>query len=546
MHARMAPSSSPRRVLAVLALVAAAGGLLWWSLRTDRGDETSGAPIERARASDDAPPPPPIEAPVLQGAPRAPSPSPPAADHPAIWRLTYEVLDADGTPRHHSRAAFFDRAREEVAESYPEDGPATEGALEVPGAGYLVVWSHHRVPWISAWLEPPASGKRHLVVRLDHGLEIAGVVYASDGVTPIPSAWVRLWRFPETEPFAPAISSRAAPVGRDGSFRIGGFPPGTVKLRAGAYDRTLGVPVELEAEAGDPDVHLVLGPQGALAFLLVDEATGLALQTKRWSVHVRERGEERLWMWGSSVTTGGSAEAKPSNFLCAVPGQTYRIRVEAQGYEASETQVVTIPAEGGRKTLRLALRPAPESVARLTIRVGTDDPRPPEWVTLTHHVTPLSRSMNQMKLVDGRLVLEFPPGPIHLSVGGAWMPDPEDRDTFWVPVDLKLDLLPGEEREIDVWLKPGGWVVLAGYPDPRPREVTFRQGDEVVTCPAAWGMLGKETGYAFTVLPPGTWKLDYVDRKRGCRATVEVIAGEVTRLTPEMLKAFAVEEETGD
>lgn len=525
-------------LLLVLGLAVVGAGLAWHFAHRPQGAEPAATTLERA------PVPEPERSPVLRGAtdPTTPSPaSVPEAASPDTWRITYEVFDADGTPRHHMGTEFQGGEGERVSVHTPEDGPANEGTVEVRGSGYLVIRSYHRVPWVSPWLDPPPLGERHLVVRLDRGLPIHGVLLHPDGVTPMTRGIIKLHAPVVSEPYRPGIHDRTALVQGDGTFRFEGLSPGTVTLRADGYDPTVGGPVSVQAEAGDENVRIPLRPAGGIAFLIVDDATGRALQSPRWAVLEMVGDENRVRTSGSINPSEDPPEARPTSFLQVQPGRRYRFRVEAQGYQPSRTIEIDIPPEGGRPTVRVSLIPAPESVARLTIRMHTAEPVLPTWVAVTYHVGGGSRSRTGTRIEDERVALELAPGRHRLTVGGGWRTDDEHPEWIWVPVDLEVDLEPAEEREVEVWLRRGGGVALAGDPDPRPSQVTFTSGERTVTCHAWWGRLDEGTGYKLAVLAPGTWQLEYAGREKGFRAAVEVKAGEITRLTPEMLEPFTVE-----
>jgi hypothetical protein len=132
------------------------------------------------------------------------------------------------------------------------------------------------------------------------------------------------------------------------------------------------------------------------------------------------------------------------------------------------------------------------------------------------------------------------PGAHHVSVGQKQWPDSSDDGTYWVPASLKLELAPGEQRDVDVYLARGGWAVIDGDPDPRPRDVTLTRGDEVVKRFVSWGPWGKErrTGYHLGALPEGTWTLEYVERGKGRRTTFQIRKNEVLVLDPETFDTF--------
>ncbi len=539
----MAAQSSPLRRLALVGLVLALGGLGWWLLGTRDDTPLAGRPIERKGQPNET-----AElltspaAPVLHGRPtaeaRAPAPHPPGApgEPPAAkpWRLTFDVVDEHGSPRPWTRAAMHDREGQVLLQEWVEEGPRTEGELAVPGSGYLVVWSHQRVPWVSAWQEPPPSGTRHLEARVDTGLAVAGEVFEQDGITPLAWGEVHVWCKASAEPYRPALGAIPGIV-QAGRFRVAGLPPGLATVQAKAYDQAQGRPVKVETEVGDDALRLVLGSQGVISFLVVDRSTGLAPRTKYLEIRTLRDGREQAWSTASTMQPREPEAAKPIGKHLGNPGETYRFRVRAQGYEPSDVVAVTVPDTGGKLTARFEIEPAPESVARLTLLVRTFDPPLPKFVMVTRHRESGSTG-HGMPHEDGRIVVELTPGPQRLTVGGGASPRP--GEDFWLDTPLEIELQRGDDREAEVWIERGGWVFIGGDPDPQPRKVTFTKDDVTVERMARWQSWQDERGYFLGVLPAGTWTLTYAHREDGRRATVDVKKGEVVRLDPATFESF--------
>ncbi len=183
---------------------------------------------------------------------------------------------------------------------------------------------------------------------------------------------------------------------------------------------------------------------------------------------------------------------------------------------------------------------APGAEATLRIRVRTEDGSVPAWLPVTFHLGHGSSNGTHLMVVDDRVSVPLMPGAHHVSVGQKQWPDSSDDGTYWVPGSLKLELAPGEQRDVDVYLARGGWAVIDGDPDPRPREVTLTRGGEAMKRFVSWGPWGKEhrTGYHLGALPEGTWSLEYVERDNGRRTTFEVKQDQILLLDPETFDTF--------
>ncbi len=526
----------------------AVGVAAWWLFRDPAASPGVGGGIDR---SDEVPAtidvdfsPPPAADPVLQGTGReAPPPASPepAEPLPKTWVLTFEVRDHDGTPRHWTGAGIHTRDGAILADAEAAKGDNTRGRVEVPGSGLvLVVGSPQRLPWVSELLEAPPSGERHLVVRLEAGLRVAGVVYEQDGVTPHAGGMVHARVPAQADPYRPPLTSLQGMVGPDGKFAIEGLPPGRVTLRTVTYDRTKGRPVRAEVDVGDENVRLVLGPQGAIAVLVVDEATGLSPTTRECRVYVVTKDGDQLWSHWGSLRPEEKRAAKPTSYRLASPGDVVRYRVRALGYEPSDIVTAVVPETGGKQIVRVELRRAPGTEATLRIRVRTEDGRVPARVPVTHHLGQGSSNTTHRRVVDDRITEPLMPGAHHLTVGRKHRLDASEGEVFWLPVDLRLDLAPGEQRDVDVYLARGGWAVIEGDPDPRPRAVTLTRGDEVVKRSVWWGPWGKEhrTGYHLGPIPEGTWTLEYVERGKGRRTTFDIQKDQILVLDPKTFEPF--------
>jgi hypothetical protein len=381
-------------------------------------------------------------------------------------------------------------------------------------------------------------------VRIPAPLGVSGRVFEQDGVTPLFSGQVQV--LPERSPdggWAPYAVSAMVMTDAEGGFVMEGLPPGKVRLQASAFDKSRGRGVEVEAYAGDEDLRIVLGPQGAVALLVTDEATGLAPQTKHVRIEILKDGEADVWSQFTSAKLAEPKEAKQTAWYLVSPGDTVRFRVRAVGYEPSAVLEVTIPPTGGREVLRVPLRAAPETIARLRVRVRFAALDPPPWVYVRRVAGRGSTTMGEPLATD-ELRLDLLPGANRVDVGRAHRPEPGNPYSFLVPAELRVDLAAGETRDVDVTLAQGGWAVIGGDPDPRPRAVRLVSGARVVEEQATWGTWGpdNETAYLLAPLPAGEWTLEYSERGRGRRAKFSIEHGQVTRLDPATFEEFTVEE----
>jgi len=488
---------------------------------------------------------------MLKGSADAPGPTRAPSELPARqrnWKLTYEVLDPDGAPTRWHRAVFEDGAGKALSRSHVS---ASKGALDVAGSGHLLVVTGLCPPWASELLVPPASGSRHLVVHLDAGLAVAGAVLEQDGVTPCKDVSISVTTPPRLDPWRPGAHQELRATWKRGRFRCTGLPPGPVRLSVVSHDHTAGRDMEAEAQAGDEDLRLVLSPQGLIAFRVVDETTGLAPQTMMLRISEVTDGGDEVWLSRSWTRFRKPHEAECSEWRIADLGRTYRFHVEARNYEPIEALRVTVPKSGGKQVVTVSLRPAPGWEAGLTIRLRMEEGGLPTWLAVTPDARGGSIAGDPMRVEDERIVLKLLPGDQHVVLGQWMSPDPKERITFTLPFELKPTLRPGEEREVEVTLKLGGWAVIRGELDVEPvggpGSVRLVQGEHVLACqPCPYGD-GEESYWRLRVLPPGAWTLKlkgYVDgREVGRTAKFDVQTGEITYIDARKLEACAVSDE---
>ena len=526
-------ASLRRRVLPAIALAVAL--LAVWTLVRGPDAAEDGDVVARGPAGEDAPGPLVVE-PVLRGA--ADARPAPAADEragpdrdPLGWRITFEVVGMDGTPLAWDLAAFRD-ARGDALEHVRAPRDATTGFLDVTGEGRLVVQAEGFVPWMSGWLARPVAGTIHLVARLDAGLAVAGEVFEQDGRTPLAAGSVLVICNGGALPDGTSFGQQGEV--EDGRFRVTGLAPGPVDVQVRGAHRQAGQPARTLAQAGDEDLRIVLGPWGRITLLLVDERTGFAPVTTY--LQVFEIGDDGVAMPCLTTSTTAPAEGQPPTSLGgfdAAPGARLRYCVEAQGYEPSDVFEVVVPLSGGVVETRVGLRPAPRSVGRVRLRLRVESGVLPEHVLVARHDAGGSTGRGY-PVEAGVVSLELGPGAHHLVVGDAWAPSDPGPD--WVPVPVHVELAPGQEREVDVLLCPGGWVFLAGGGDLRPETVRWLSGSDTREVRARHHRMGETDGYLLGLLPPGRWGLWLVETRGGDRtASVEVRAGEVVRLDPAAL-----------
>lgn len=560
MYACAVESSSTRwlRTVGVLTLVGLMGlGIGWFTQSENASSQHPTIETEHEHTLPDDAPPTIVTAPHLEGsgsgaAARGGTDSSRRSNRPdepttgaSSWKLTFACYDTDGEPHPWTSAILYDGEGKALKAVHHEGDPTHEGSIEVPGEAYLVVEAWKSAPWRSEWLTPPASGERHCRVTLGDGLTLAGIVYQQDGRTPLHSGTVRVWSLPSEDEWRPGVAARMAVVGKDGRFAVEGLPGGPLRVVAEAHDFTLGRKITVQGEAGEQDLRVVLGPQGAIALLITDAETGLELDTKQGRIlRVTDEGEQAWSFWGRPPGAE-LKEATRTSWYRAEPGSTHRFRVRAHGYAPSEVIEVLVPPTGGVQEVPVSLRPAPETIAKLRIVARVAEGPIPDRIFIVQHLGSGSASFRGVQLSESEHLMELMPGAHHLEVGRAFRPDLEDPSTFFVPVEVKVDLKEGESQRVEVTLERGGWVLIEGRPDPRPRLVRLTRGSESLERYAHWGSRGKgnDTAYLLGALAPGTWTLEYARRERGVRTTFEVKRGEVTRLQPVTFETFDAAED---
>jgi hypothetical protein len=186
----------------------------------------------------------------------------------------------------------------------------------------------------------------------------------------------------------------------------------------------------------------------------------------------------------------------------------------------------------GVRTVRVALTPAPEQTARLELIVRTSEPDPPKRLLVTH-VLGNSRLGHYEDVQRERLVLEVPPGKRTISIGGdTRLTDP---DSYWVRVNLELDLAPGETRRQEIWMRRGGYLLLTGRTASPPREVTFEGGGETITVASAFSGGRDAKGLLLGPVPPGSWSFRFGNARTAWRGQAEIEAGGLVRVAAESL-----------
>jgi hypothetical protein len=458
------------------------------------------------------------------------------------WILSYEISDAAWEPFPWCLVSLHGRDGGEFAKR--EGG--SRGALEVLDGAYLVVRAHRRVHWPvwrSEWLEAPPGGTRHLVVRMPELRTVSGTALEQDGETPVSGAHVSASWAAADGSWTPPDAWASATTDAAGRFVVEGLPPGRVRVEVGARSFTQGSPAGIDAEAGDEDLRIVLGPQGAVALLVTDEATGLAPRTKHLRIDLVTKDGEQVWKHWTRTTLGEPRAAEWTAWHPVSPGASARFRVRAVGYEPSPELQVVVPPTGGRHLLRVPLRPAPEQVARLRVRVHLPDVEPPARILVRRDVGS-NRTTTAEALIDGTFVLDLLPGAHRLDVGRAAKPESNYAYSFLVPVELRLDLAPGETRDVEVTLEMGGWVVFRDLPSPSYDVYRLTSGARVLELSPGFE-LSAEEGKMVSVLgpvPAGTWTLEGIEGGIGRRTQLSVEPGQVTRLDPATFEAFTVEE----
>ncbi len=528
-----------RPVLVLAVLVAA--GAAWWFFSRGAGRHDSGDAVARSAPGDEEVLPPIRLDPVLRGAPDATAEDQDGAeaetkgtDH-GTWRITFDVVTQDGVPTPWERAELRGRDGRVLQWVQALQG-STTGFLDVVGQGRVAVRADGSVPWASGWLARPVSGALHLRVQLDRGLAVAGQVFERDGRTPLAEGTVRARGAGGLDPRHPSIGFVQAEV-FEGRFRIEGLRPGKVDIRARGFNVRQGRPVEAEVQAGDENVRLVLGAGGEFRFLIVDERTGLAPVTGYVRIERVDDDGIRPWLTTSTTIPAVGEEARVIGPFRATPGVRQRFRVRARGYEPSGIVEVVVPETGGLVTARVELRPAPRSVAVVRLRLVAEGAPIPKHVLVMRHDEG-GRTGHGYPVEHGVVSLALGPGENRLSVGGANLP--AGKGPYWLEVDVHLELAPGEEREVDVTLRQGGWVFLPGEVGSRASTVRWLRGADTRETRIRWHVRGEESGeesgYLLGLLPPGRWTFGYDEGEKMRTGEVDVIAGKIVRLDPATLR----------
>ena len=539
-------ASSPvaaRRLAFLLLLLAAVGVVGWFLTRRDVGPDPGGK-VSRASpgAGDEAPPL--VGQPVLRGARDAASPPAPptpsdAAAEPGSCRVAFDVVGPDGARLPWQRAVFYDDRDVELAHALAPPG-ASSGLVDAPGPGRLAVFALGYRPWVSGPLARPPSGTHHLVARPDPGLAVAGELFAQDGTTPVTDGTVIVRTLDRIHPGAAAQPIVVPGQVVSGRFRVTGLPVGPVRVDARAAQWREGLPVSVETVAGDEALRLVLGARGEIEIVLVDAVTGHAPVAGYVRIdRIDEHGVPQPWFATSKNAPVAQEEPTVLTRLFAQPGETLRFRVEAQGYAVRDEVEVSVPETGGLVLARVELQPAPESVCRVRLHVRFEGGAPPVSVLVMRYHG--GGSIGHAYVVDTDTIpLELGPGTQHLSVGETQVPAEEGVD--WVPVHLDLELVPGEVRDVDAVLRPGGWVFLDGEATRRPGNVRWLRGDDTREVRARPHIHGGQEGWLLGLLPPGLWTLwcgdEGMDQHTG---SVEVRAGEVVHVDAESLQRVGSE-----
>lgn len=154
------------------------------------------------------------------------------------------------------------RAREATSDA--------QGRFEIDGLAsrpYAISVRHPRFP---EWTGEHAPGDGELLVQLESGLTLSGLVVSRDGRA-VPGAKVRLR---STQMFGDQANSRSTESDESGRFVLEGLLPdsnGYLLVQAEGFAVHVDQPVVIEA-AGQPDVTVVLSPPWRLAGRVIDNA----------------------------------------------------------------------------------------------------------------------------------------------------------------------------------------------------------------------------------------------------------------------------------
>ncbi len=258
-----------------------------------------------------------------------------------------------GTVRTRQGAALSNvrmRARKEGSDQ-GWDGSANtnrDGRFEIrdlPAGTYEVLaeagWGvgSSRPNLVPASVKGVAAGTQDLLVEVEEGLRITGVVLKADG-TPVPEGWLSASRIVKDPAKESAVSSNAPVI--DGKFELTGLAPGKYWIQVGGQDLPS---KQVKADAGTEGVKIQFGQGGGIdGIVLRPDGTPAA----KAQVHAS----------GSEGTAYGLAGADGRFSLRELSAGTYslgaRLEVDGKDLDGSVAEVaVTTGANTGNVEILL-------------------------------------------------------------------------------------------------------------------------------------------------------------------------------------------------
>jgi hypothetical protein len=441
---------------------------------------------------------------------------------PSCWRLAIEVLDTAGRPVAGARVRFIGPAHytESEADAWEVHAEAETGAdglvsLDAIGSGLLDVRpaGGSLAPALVTGLSPPPGGGQRLTVRLEHGLSIAGTVFAPDGRTPA-RARVRAVAMHGPVSLDEPVEAETE-AGGDGRFLLSGLPRGRFALDAWPVEnpdlRESGPPVV--AEAGTDGVELRLRPFALLEVVLHVGGDGPP-ELDAADFRVEDPA-------GHLVASVEDLDAHETPRFRLPPGETYHVTGFSPGWTQAGDGTVEIGPEESRRTIVLPLRWTGGSTARLRLFLRDEGGAPVERVGFGFRREGAVRGVRARHCPEGVLDVALPPGKWSLRVERP-AGDPAPLAPY-LPEEFELSLAPGEGVEREVFLRTGGFLrvlrphgaVVSIHPDPWE---------------ALWQVRRLDSDRP-EILPPGTWTLDlHMGLEEAVSRKVEVRPGEITEV----------------
>lgn len=512
-----------RRGWIIALLLLLVGGAFVLLSSTPDSDPEIPAPAPEARTPEASPTligaPAPVSAPEPAPKKRSEDPPPPAttaADRDASWHIDFRVEGAE----HWQRATFLSSVpgRAPVRTSR-QHRMGAEGSIEVVGPGTLVVHAEQRIPWRSDVLTRPASGRLEVVAQMAPGLAIEGILLASDGRTSVEVGHVgatKAARLPD-QPYSQPFSAWTKTDAR-GRFRLTGFHPGPVTLRAWSANKEQGARIDVEVQAGAEDVELHLKPVGILRLRVLDVDTEKAPKTTSLQVFYTTPKQTP----GMTVRTSHPDHEPGEPFvleLKVVLGEPTDIRLQANGYLGFET-TVEFPPEGGIQEVDAALQPDGRGEANLSVEVEFEDGKDRGAVGVMRYRGHLGFGGPET-LQGGQLELRVAAGTTRVVIG-------ESREGLFLPVPIAIDAAmtePGAHTRRTVVLRQGGRLWFKQRPP--HHKATFMQGGDAREV----RIRRRRRGASSPVLAPGFWTWRIEGDTEIWRGEAQIKAGQLTDAT---------------